>query len=595
LTIGRLKRNVSLQAASADLGAIAKLSEKDYPAWFRANYKIVVNSLRDDSVGHFKTTLFAMVAAVFILLLIACSNVANLLLARATVREKEMAIRASVGATRSRLIRQLSVESCLLATASCIGGCLFAFLGLKWMIAAIPPDTIPPEVAISLRPATLLLALGVSVLATFVCGLAPALHLVRRDLHFGLAGSAKGASGGFQHGKLRSILVVVEVALSIVLLTGTGLMVRTLRALERVDIGFNPASVAYARLSLPEGRYDTADAKRDYFGRVLDQVAAIPGVIASTEATSFPPYSFGWTEIVVPGRTHSEPWGTTFDMCSEGYFQTLGRRLLRGRLLSRSEVELARHVTVINQTFEHNYFGNEDPIGQRIKFTTLEQWAADWPRDAYFEIIGVIADAKNTGLQDAPRPEVYFPHSVSGTGPRGIMVRTAGNANLVLPGLSRTIAAVDPEVAISELGPMENILKSSYYAGPRFSLIILGTFGITGLLLVVIGILSVMVYTVSLQTHEIGIRMAMGAQRSDVLGMVLKKALTLILAGTVAGLAISSAVMRLMASQIWGVSTMDPWTFSVVATLVVIIGLTASLFPAHRATQVDPLVSLHYE
>jgi putative ABC transport system permease protein len=595
LTIGRLKQHVSPQAASDDLGAIAKLSEKDYPAWFRANYRIVVNSLRDDSVGHFKATLIAMVAAVFILLLISCSNVANLLLSRATVREKEIAIRASIGATRARIIRQLLVESGLLAAASCIGGCLFAFLGLKGIIVAIPPDTIPPEVAISIRPATLLLAMGVSVLASFVCGLAPALRLVSRDLHVGLAGSCKGASSDFQHGKLRSILVVVEVALSIVLLTGTGLMVRTLRALERVDIGFNPTSVAYARLSLPEGRYDTADAKRAYFQRVLDRVAEIPGVIASTEATSFPPYSFGWSEIVVPGKTHSEPWGTTFDMCSEGYFQTLGRRLLRGRLLSRSDIESARHVTVINKTFDRNYFGNEDPIGQKIKFTTFEQWAADWPRDAYFEIVGVIADEKNTGLQGATRPEVYFPHTVTGTGPRGIMVRTAGNANLVLPSLSRTITDVDSEVAISELGSMENILKSSYYAGPQFTLIILGTFGITGLLLVVIGIFGVMAYTVSLQTHEIGIRMAMGAQREDVLRMVLKKGLTLVLAGTVAGLAVSSAVTRLMASQIWGVSSMDPWTFSVAATVVMIVGLTASLFPARRATQMDPLVSLHYE
>ena len=595
LTIGRIKRNVSLEAASADLGAIAKRSEKAYPAWFRANYKVVVNSLRDDSVGHFKATLFAMVAAVFILLLIACSNVANLLLARATVREREVAIRASIGATRSRLMRQLLVESGLLAAASSIAGCVFAFLGLKGMIAAIPSDTIPPEAAISLRPSTLLLAAGVGVLATFLCGLAPALHLVRRDLYAGLAGSTKGASGGFQHGKLRAILVMVEVALSIVLLIGTGLMVRTLRALERVDIGFNPASVAYARLSLPEGRYDTADEKAAYFRKVLDGVASIPGVIASTEATSFPPYSSGWSEIVVPGKTHAEPWGTTFDMCSEGYFQTLDRHLVRGRLLSGSDIDFARHVTVINQTFERNYFGNEDPVGQRIKFTTFEQWATDWPRDAYFEIIGVIADAKNTGLEDAPRPEVYFPHTVSGTGPRGIMVRTAGSANLVLPSLSRTIANVDSEVAISELGPMEDILKSSYYAGPKFTLIILGTFGITGLLLVVMGIVSVMAYTVSLQTHEIGIRMAMGAQRQDVLRMVLKKGLTLILAGTVLGLAVSSAVTRLMASQVWGVSTIDLWTFSVAATVVIIAGLTASLYPARRATQVDPLVSLHYE
>jgi len=595
LTIGRLKRDISLQAASDDLGAIAKLSEKEYPAWFRANYRIIVNSLRDESVGHFKTTLFAMLAAVFILLLIGCSNVANLWLARATVREKEIVIRASMGATRSRLIRQLLVESSLLAAASCIGGCLLALLGLKGMIAAIPPDTIPAEVSISVRSATLMLAVAVSVLATLICGLAPALHLVRRDLRIGLAGSAKGASGGFQHGKLRSILVVVEVALSIVLLTATGLMVRTLRALERVDIGFNPASVAYARLSLPEGRYDTADAKRAYFEKVLDRVAAIPGVVASTEATSFPPYSFGWTEIAVPGKTHSESWGTTFDMCSEGFFQTLGRLLFRGRLLSRSDVESARHVVVVNQTFERNYFGTEDPIGQRVKFTTLEQWATDWPRDAYFEIVGVIADAKNTGLQDAPRPEVYFPHTVTGTGPRGIMVRTAGNSSLVLASLGRAITDVDSDVAISDLGPMENILKSSYYAGPQFTLIVLGTFGITGLLLVLVGIFSVMAYTVSLQTHEIGIRIAMGAQRHDVLRMVLRKGLALILAGIIVGLAASSVLMRLMASQIWGVSTMDPWTFSAVATLVVIVGLTASLLPAYRAAKVDPIVCLHYE
>jgi len=593
--VGRLKRDVSLAAASADLGAIAKLSEKDYPAWFRANYRIVATSLRDQSVGHFKATVLAMVAAVFILLLIASSNVANLWLARAMVRAKEIAIRASIGATRSRLIRQLLVESSLLAAASCIGGCLLALLGLKAMIAAIPPETIPSEVSISIRSATLLLAVGVSVLATFVCGLAPALHLVRRDLHVGLAGGAKGASGCYPHGRLRSILVVVEVALSIVLLTATGLMIRTLRALERVDIGFNPASVAYARLSLPEGRYDTADAKRAYFEKVLDRVAAIPGIVASTEATSFPPYSRGWTEIVVAGKIHSGSWGTTFDMCSEGFFQTLSRQLLRGRLLSRSDVESARHVVVINQTFERNYFGSEDPIGKKVKFTTFEQWAVDWPRESYFEIIGVIADAKNTGLEDAIRPEVYFPHTVTGTGPRGIIVRTAGDSSLVLASLSRAIAEVDSDVAISDLGPMESILRSSYYAGPQFTLIVLGTFGMTGLLLVLVGIFSVMAYTVSLQTHEIGIRIAMGAQRHDVLQMVLRKGLTLILAGIVVGLVASSVLMRLMASQIWGVSAMDPWTFSLASTLVVMVGLTASLFPAYRAAKVDPIVCLHYE
>jgi len=542
--VGRLKSGVSLQAASVDLGVVAKRLEKMYPAWFRAGYRLDANSLTSESVGRFKVTIFFMIAAVCMLLLIACSNVANLLLSRATVREKEIVIRASVGATQSRLVRQLLVESCLLAAASCLAGCLCAFFGLKLLVASIPPDIVPSEVVIALRPVTLLIALGISAVVTLFCGLVPALHVVRRDLHTGLTGSARGISGEFRHGKLRSGLVVGEVALSIVLLIATGLMVRTLQALEQADIGFNPVNVVYAQLSFPEGPYDTAEEKRAFFRKTLDRVAAIPGTTAVTEATSFPPYSFGWTEVVVPGKTHSGSWGTTFDLCSEGYFQTLNRNLLRGRLLSRSEVESASHVTVINQTFARSYFGNENPIGQRIKFSTFEEYATDWPRDAYFEIIGEIADGRNSGLQDAPRPEVYLPYTVTGTGPRGIMVRTGQNSNSILASLRQEIAAVGPDVAVSDAGSIESFLGRWYYAGPRFTLIILGTFGVTGLLLVLIGIFSVMSYVVSLQTHEIGIRMALGAQRNDVLRMVLKRGLALILAGTMAGLVASLATFR---------------------------------------------------
>ncbi len=594
-TIGRLKPGVSLQAASADLGIVAKQSEKTYPAWFRVDYKLVVNSLKDESVGRFKLTLFALIGAVSMLLLIACSNVANLLLTRATVREKEILIRASMGATRSRLIRQLLVESCLLAAASCIAGCLFAFFGLKGVAAAIPPDSIPSEVAIAIRPATLLFAIIVSALTSLLCGLAPAFHAAHRELHTGLTGSGKGTGGSFRHGKLRSSLVVAEVALSIVLLIGTGLMVRSLHALEQVNIGFDPAHVVYSELSLPENRYDNADQKRVFFRKVLDRLAILLEVIAATEASSFPPYSFGWTEVLIPGKTHSEPWGTTFDLCSEGYFQTLSRTLLRGRLLSRSDVESARHVTVINQTLARRYFANENPVGQRIKFTTFEEWAADWPRDAYFEIIGVIADAKNNGLQDAPKPEVYLPYTITSTGPRAIMVSTAGNSSLILASLRREITEMDPDVAISDDGTIESFLGRWYYAGPQFTLIILTAFGGIGLLLVLIGVFSVMAYTVSLQTHEIGIRMALGAQQNDVLRMVLKKGLGLMATGTIAGLAAALALTRLMTSQIWGVSATDPWTFSAVAALILVVGLTACLFPARKATQVDPLVSLHYE
>jgi len=269
--------------------------------------------------------------------------------------------------------------------------------------------------------------------------------------------------------------------------------------------------------------------------------------------------------------------------------------LLRGTLLSHSDVESARHVTIINQTLARTYFGNEDPVGQKIKFGTFEEWAADWPRDAYFEIIGIIADGKNTGLQDAPRPEVYFPYTLTGTGPREIIARTASNPSLVLESLRREIAAVDSDVAVSDAGSIETLLKRWYYAGPQFTVIILTTFGAIGLLLVLMGIFSVMAYTVSLQTHEIGVRIALGAVQNDVLRMVFKKGLALIATGTIAGLAAGLALTRLMSSQIWGVSPTDPWTFFVVAALILPVGLAACLFPARKATQVDPLVSLRYE
>ena len=592
--VGHLKPGVSTQAAEADLEVIAKRLEKSYPAYFRSQFKIGINTLLDDSVGHFKTILFALMAAVAILLVIACCNVASLLLARATVREKEIAIRAAMGATRGRLLRQLLVESFILATAACVVSYILASWGLKGVVAAIPPDAIPSGVAISLRPAALFFAMGVAAVTTLLCGLAPAVHAIRRDLRAGLVGSGKGTNGNSRHGRLRSGLVIAEVAVSMVLLIDTGLMVRTLLALERVDIGFNPADVLYADLALPEGRYDTAVQKQIFFRKILDRMKAIPGVTAATVASSMPPYSWGWTEVEVPGETHSEPWGTIPEMCSEGYFETLGRRLLSGRLLSQSDVDSARHVTVVNQTLARAYFRNENPIGKRIKFSSFEMYA-DWPRDAYFEIIGIIADAKNHGLQDPPRPEAYFPHTLTGVFHRRIMVRTTGNTDRILASIGREVWALDPDVPVLEAGSIERLLKLEYFAEPRFILIVLGTFTSIGLLLVIIGVFGVMAYTVSLRVREIGIRMALGAQQIDVLHMVLKRGLVLITAGIVVGVAISLAMTRFMASQIWGVSTTDTWTFFAVIAVILAVGLAACYLPARKASQVDPVVALRAE
>jgi putative ABC transport system permease protein len=591
--VGRLKPGVSLQDAAADLEVIAKRFEKAYPAWFQPNFKMVVNFVRDESVGAFKGTLLAMLGAVSLLLLIACSNVANLLLTRASAREKEMLIRTSVGATRGRLLRQLLVEGALLTIVACIAGCLLAFWGLKAVAAAIPPDTVPQEVVIALRPTALVFALCVSIVTGVACGLAPALHVADRNSNLGIAWSGKGA--GIRHGKLRASQVIAEVALSIVLLVGAGLLLRSVFALESVDIGFDPAKVAYAYLSIPEGRYDTAQQKAVYFRKLLNRLAVLPGVVAATEATSVPPYSWGGTEVVIPGKAPSGTRGATFDMCSEGYFETLGRRLLQGRLLSRTDVDSARRVVVVNQTFARAYFGSESPVGHSIRLKTFEEYATDWPSNAFFEIIGVLEDAKNHGLQDAPKPEMYFPHTITGIAGRAILVRTAGRSASILPALQQAITDVDPDVIVTDAGSLQDFLNRGYYSGPRFTFVVLGTFAGIALLLVLVGVFGLMAYAVSLQSHDIGIRMALGAQESDVLGMVLKKGMTLMVAGTMTGLLASLALRRLIASQIYLVSPTDPWTLTAVAGLVLIVGLAACWLPARRAARVDPLVALRYE
>jgi putative ABC transport system permease protein len=594
-TLGHLKRGVSAQTAESDLQVIAMQREREYPAFFRPQYKMRVNTLQDYSVGRFKPALFPLMGAVGMLLMIACSNVANLLLARATVREREIAIRASLGASRGRLVRQLLVESFILATASCIAGYVLAFWGLKGVAAVIPVGIVPSEVDIGLHPATLIFAMGVAVATALLCSVTPAIHAARRDLRIGLARAGKGTTKAVRHGKLRSAQVIAEVAVSIVLLIGSGLMVRSLLALERINLGFDPNKVLYMDLALPEGRYDTADQIKTIFRKILDRINAIPGVTAAAVTSSVPPYSWGGTDVRVQGKTQDELSGITFIMCSEGYFETLGRHLLRGRLLTQRDIDSARRVAVINEALARAYFQDGNPVGRGIKLSTFEMYFPDWPRDAYLEIVGVVADANNSGLEDPPRPEAYMPHTLTGGGNRMIVMRTAGNSGGVQASVRRNIGALDTDIAISEVGTVESYLKQWYFAKPQFILMVLGAFATIGLVLVIMGVFSMMAYTVSLRTHEIGIRMALGAQERDVLRMVLKNGLGLLTGGAIAGVIVSLALTHLMASQIWGVSATDPWTFATVVLVILVAGLAACFLPARRATRVNPLIALHSE
>jgi predicted permease len=594
-TVGHLKTGVSPETAAADLQLIAAPFQINDPIYFPPHFRIAVNTLNSQPVGRdFKLGLFALMVAVTMLLLIACTNVSNLLLARATTREKEFGIRSALGASRLRLTRQLLVESLSLTLASCALGCLFAYLGLKGVVAVIPADTIPPEAVITISPIVLLFSLGATILTTLVCGLAPALHALRHDTQIALTSTGKGMCAGFRYSRLRSTLVIAEVALSIVLSIASGLTLRTLFALRSVNLGFNPSKVVYADIAWPEGQYDRAQQKYFLFRKVLDRLTQFPGVLASTETTFFPPYTFGWTTVVITGKTPPLNRNTASIFCTEGYFQTLDLPLLRGTLFSQNDVDSVRHVAIVNQSFVRDRFGQENPIGQKVRFSDYETWP-DWPREPYFEIIGVVGDAKNSGLQDPPRPEIYLPATLTGAAGGGLMVSTTTYPSAVLQQIRTEVSAADPNVAIGESGTIATRLEHDYFARPRFLFITLCTFAAIAILLVAVGVFSVISYTVALQTHEIGIRMALGAQQTEILSLVLKKGMRLILVGVLIGLFSSYFLTRLIASQIWGVSTTDPSTFVAVAALALFVGLLACCIPSYRAARVDPVIALRYE
>ena len=592
--MGHLKPGVSERAAQADLTVVAQHLSTVYPKDYPKHFTVEVQSLADLVVGRFRTTLYIVLTAVGFLLLIGCGNVANLLLARATTREKEFAIRAALGAGRWRLVRQLLVESLFLAVGGAGLGALFAWGGLKSLIALIPQDIIPAEAAIRLNLTVLLFTLGVSVATALLFGLVPALQTARRDLNDPLRDSGKGVSGGFRHGRLRDAVVVLEVALSLTLLVGAGLLMRSFVALREVHLGLQPDHILVARLPLPRDRYKTAAQVTGFYRPLLQRLKAMPGIVEATETSTLPPYGGINSDVEIPGKSHTEKWTTLYQLCSEGYFPVLKLQFLTGRPFTEAEVSGAKKLAVVNQTFVHKYLGAENPIGQRIRLMHLET-APDPVHDAWFEIVGVVADAKNRGLQDPPDPEAWVPYTITGSFERGILVRTAGEPLLLLNAVRQQIWATDRSVAVTLTGTLEGYISQFSYAGPRFGFFLLGIFASIGLILVTIGVYSVLAYTAARRTHEIGIRMALGAESGDVLKLVINMGLRLVVLGVGIGLAVSLGVVKFIATQLWGVSPYDPATLIAVPLLLLITGLVACWVPARRAARVDPLVALRYE
>jgi predicted permease len=592
--LGHLKPGVSVKQAEADLTVVANRLSTVYPKDYPKHFSVQIVSLTDLVVGRFRTTLYIVLAAVALLLLIGCGNVANLLLARATTREKEFAVRSALGASRGRLVRQLLVESLILAFGGALLGIVMAWGGLKFLVALMPQQIVPAEAVIQLNTPVLIFTLLVAVLTAIVFGLLPALTVAGRDLNEPLRDSGKGTDGGFRHGRLRNVLVVAEVGLSLTLLVAAGLLMRSFVALRDVNLGLQPDHVLVARLPLPVDRYKTADQITGFYRPLLQRLKALPGVVDATETSTLPPYGGIRSEIEVLGKTHQEKWNALFQLCSEGYFPVVKIKLIDGRTFTEAEVNGARKLAVVNQTFVKQYLGNDNPIGKQVRIAQLTEFD-DPVKEPMFEIIGLVADAKNQGLQDPVMPEIWIPYTVTGSGFRGILVRTTQEPLGMLNTVEKEIWATDPNVAVTFTGTMEGYISQFSYAGPRFGFYLMTIFGAIGLILVTIGVYSVLSYTTARRTHEIGIRIALGASGSEVLNMVIRTGLLLVGIGVCLGLLVSVALGRVIATQLWGVSPYDLLTLISVPTVLLLISLLACWVPARRASTVDPVIALRYE
>ena len=585
--IGRLKPGVTIGQARAEMTTIEGRLEKEYPG---SNTGIGISLIptQEQTVKDIRPALLVLFGAVAFLLLIACANIANLLLARAASRKKEIAIRTALGASRLRVLRLLLTESLMLSLAGGGIGFLLALWGTDALMA-LEPDNIPRLNEVGVDARVFLFTLAVSVVTGIVFGLIPGMRAARPDLNEALKEGSRGSMGSAGSKRTRSVLVALEVALSLVLLVGAGLMIKSFLRLQQTNLGFNPENVLAVSLTLPESRYPEDRQRASFFQEALARLQSVSGVQSAGATTSLPlTLSVNGSDFRIEGQPEPEAGKEliiNISSVSPGYFQTLGVPLMKGRDFSDRDNKDAPETAIINNDLARTYFPNEDPIGKRIKFTDTETWIS---------IVGVTGDVKQLGQDIGVKPEIYFPYLQVPAASMSVVVRTA-NEPLSLTGAVKTqIQIIDKDLPIDDAKTMQQLLANSK-SGRRFNLILLTGFALVALVLAMVGIYGVMSYTVAQRTHEIGIRVAVGAQPRDVFRMVIGQGMMLAMIGVAFGLVGAFALTRLMKTMLFGVEATDPTTFVSIALLLTGVALVACYIPSRRATKVDPLVALRYE
>ena len=588
--VGRLKPGVSFEPARAEMATITERLEQQYPNT-NTGWRAIVMPLHERIVGDVKPALIVLLGAVCFLLLIACANVANLLLARSTAREKEIAIRAALGARRGRIVQQLLTESVILGLNGGALGLLLAFWGIP-VLTSLSPGGIPRinESAVDAR--VLAFTLGVSLLTGLIFGLLPALHASNPNLNETLKEGGRGSLESVRGGRLRSVLASAEVALALVLLIGAGLMARSFLRLQDVNPGFDAQRVLTVGLYLPTTKYKEGSAVLAFYDDLLSKTQSLPGVVSAAAIDTLPLDGGGNVlGFVIENRLPQSPGDNTADaevrVVTRDYFHTMEIHLLRGRLFEDQDGPDATQAIVINQTMANRYFPGEDPIGKRINLGNPQS-------NPWLTIVGIVRDTHHEGLNVDPYSQIY---GVQTQGPRrslNLIVRASGDPMSLVPAIRSRIAEIDRDLPMANVRTMEQVLADSILR-PRFNMLLITIFAVVAMTLASVGVYGVISYSVSQRTHEIGIRIALGAHSGDILKMVVLQGLKLALVGVGIGLMAAFALTRVMEGLLFGVQATDPMTFGAISAGLTTIVIMASYLPALRATKVDPMVSLRSE